>query len=270
MMHRRRRLTAGVMALLVLGLATTSAPGTGRTFEPPPDFDARYEVRKAGITLGQADLRFAQPVPGRYRYSLHTRASGLARLVFSSEVYEQSRGRIVNDGFRPDFYRYQRSGDDKAREAELRFNWIEREVVNDVADHAWRMDITHDTIDRVIGPLQLMHDLAERAADDDELVYRIADGGRLKTYLLTVEGTETINTPMGEFEALRIRRRDTDSDRETLLWCAPALDYLAVQVEQYEDGDRNFRLSLASLDGLVSGTDGSHADEAPDRAASPR
>jgi len=233
--------------LLAFSLSSVAA----EPFEPPPDFNARYEVRKAGITLGRADLRFAQPVPGHYRYSLHTRASGLARLIFSSEVYEQSRGRILEDGFRPDFYRYQRRGDDKAREAELRFDWLDLEVVNDVADYPWRMDITHDTIDRVIGPLQLMHDLAERDSDDDSLVYRIADGGKLKTYLLTIEGTEMIDTPMGAFEAIRIRRRDTDSNRETRLWCAPELDFLAVRVEQHEDGDQNFLLSLADIDGLT-------------------
>jgi hypothetical protein len=242
--------------LIGIALAIYLGPGLGAVaaegFEPPPDFKARYEVRKAGITLGRADLRFAQPLPGRYRYSLHTRASGLARLLFSSEVYEQSHGRILDDGFRPDFYRYKRSGDDKARVAELRFDWLDLEVVNDVADYPWRMDITHDTIDRVIGPLQLMHDLAERDGDDDQLVYRIADGGQLKTYLLTIEGTEMIDTPMGAFEAIRIRRRDTDSNRETRLWCAPELDYLAVRVEQHEDGDQNFRLSLAALDGLDS------------------
>ena len=222
----------------------------GALAEAPADFDAYYSVEKAGLTLGRASLRFRQPTPGQYDYRLHTRAVGVARLFASSEVIERSHGQILDSGFRPTTYHYERRGDDKARRAELRFDWQALEVVNDVAAYPWRMDITADTIDRVISPLQLMHDLANRDPDENRLIYRIADGGRLKTYLLTIEGEDTIETPMGTFETLRIRRRDTDSDRETQLWCAPALDYLAVQVEQWEDGGLNFRLALTGLNGL--------------------
>ncbi len=244
----------GPLIALVCGLLAL-APAAASTGHPPPDFEAHYELGKAGITLGAADLRFSKPFPGRYDYRLHTRATGVTRLVFRSEVLESSRGRITADGFRPDVYHYERRGDDDARRAELRFDWRDGEVVNDVAEYPWRMDITPDTIDRVISPLQLMHDLEERDPADTQLVYRIADGGQLKTYALDIEATETVSTPAGRFEALRIRRQDPDSDRYTLLWCAPALDYLAVQVEQHENGDRNFVMRLARVDGLPATPD---------------
>ena len=253
-MNRRAGVRSALTGLILAAALVWSPPGaladeTGWQALPP--FSAVYEVRKAGLTLGRADLRFRRPAEGRYYYRLHTRPTGIARMVYSSEVREMSIGHVGPEGFRPDVYRYQRSGDDKAREAELRFDWTALEVVNDVADWAWRMDITRDTIDRVISPLQLMHDLAARPADTGELVYRIADGGELKTYLLTIDGRETVETPAGRFKALRIRRSDTDSDRRTILWVAPALRYLAVQVEQWEDGSRNFRLVLSEVEGLT-------------------
>ncbi len=243
---RPPRWLCGVLLALTPLFALAQTP----TFSAPEPFSAVYELRRAGLTLGVADLRYQRPSEDRYAYSLYTRASGVARLVFSSEVREQSQGHITADGFRPDTYRYIRSGGDDDRRAELRFDWDALEVVNDIAEYPWRMDITGDTIDRVISPLQLMHDLYERAPGTDRLIYRIADGGRLKTYLLTIEGREGIETPVGRFEALRIRRRDTDSDRETILWCAPALRYLAVQLEQWEDGKRSAQLVLAELKGL--------------------
>ncbi len=236
---------------LGLGLLLSSALLACSAFaQPPPDFDAYYGVEKAGLTMGRATLRFRQPVPGYYDYRLRTTAVGVARLMVSSEVIERSRGKIVDTGFQPTTYHYERRGDDKARRAELRFDWQALEVLNDVAAYPWRMDITPDTIDRVISPLQLMHDLANRDPGQARLTYRIADGGRLKTYLLTIEGEQTIETPAGRFRALHIRRRDTDSDRETHLWCAPELDYLAVQVEQWEDGGLNFRLALTGVEGM--------------------
>jgi hypothetical protein len=251
---KRRAGVRSTLTGLVLGVALAwtppGVPADASTGQAIPPFSAVYEVRKAGFTLGRADLELRRPAEGRYYYRLHTRPTGIARMVYASEVREMSIGHVGPDGFRPDVYRYKRSGDDKAREAELRFDWGALEVVNDVADWPWRMDITRDTIDRVISPLQLMHDLAARPADTEQLVYRIADGGELRTYLLDIDGRETVETPAGRFAALRIQRSDTDSDRRTILWVAPALRYLAVQVEQWEDGSRNFRLVLADFQGL--------------------
>lgn len=232
-----------------LAALTVAIGGAAADTGVPPSFEARYELRKGPLTLGEARLRFERQGDGRYRYRMHTRPVGVTRLVYSAEVREVSEGRIVAGGFRPDRYRYERTGDDRAREAELRFNWGDGEVVNDVADRPWRMGIPPDTLDRVVSPLQLMHDLAADGAEDP-LTYRIADGGELKTYRLEVEGRETVSVPAGRFEALRIVRHDTDSDRETRLWCAPELGYLAVQVEQHEDGERNFHLVLADVEGI--------------------
>lgn len=241
----RHRIRNPLAAALGLALATASAADSG----VPPPFEARYELRKGPLTLGEARLTFERPGGDRYRYRMHTRPVGLTRLLYSAEVRELSEGRIVDDGFRPERYRYDRRGGDRAREAELRFDWAAGKVTNDVGDHPWRMAITGDTLDRVVSPLQLMHDLEVRGTGS-RLTYRIADGGELKTYRLEVEARETVRVPAGRFEALRIVRYDTDSDRETRLWCAPELGYLAVQVEQWEDGDRSFRLVLAELEGI--------------------
>ncbi|MEX0373515.1 DUF3108 domain-containing protein [Spiribacter roseus] len=233
------------LLLLAANAATLASP-----VEAPPAFSARYDVRKAGLTLGHAELRFRRPAQDRYLYRLSVQPNRLAGLFYSSSVREMSIGHIQADGFRPDVYRYTRSGGDDDRRAELRFDWEAMRVVNDVADRPWRMAITPDTIDRVISPLQLMHDLAERDDGDDTLVYRIADGGQLKTYELRIGDTTQVDTPAGRFEALTVHRSDPDSDRVTTLWVAPALRYLAVQVEQREAGDRNFRMVLSRLDGL--------------------
>ena len=251
---RRRAAWFGPGLLLALMLSTpgaAAAPGQVGPEAAPPAFSAAYAVRKAGLTLGRAELELRRPAPGRYFYRLHTRPTGLFRLVEPAEVEETSIGRIGPAGFRPDIYRYRRRGDDKAREAELRFDWNALEVLNDVADWPWRMAITRDTIDRVISPLQLMHDMSRQPASRGQLVYRIADGGELRTYVLDIEAEARVTTPLGTFETLRVRRQDTDSDRETILWLAPALRYLAVQVEQWEGGSRNFRLLIDALDGLA-------------------
>ena len=239
---RPAAVTMALIAMIMTGIASAS--------QAPPAFEARYQLQRFGITLGEAHLQFRRPFPERYDYTLRTRATGPARLLIRAEVEESSRGRITERGFRPDVYRYQRRGGDNERKAELRFNWARLQVVNDVEDFPWRMDITPDTIDRVISPLQLMHDLSHREDDVEPLVYQVADGGELKAYTLHIEGYEQVSTPAGEFEALRIRRQDADRDRYTLLWCAPSLHYLAVQIEQHEEDSLTVRMRVAKVEGL--------------------
>lgn len=237
-------------ALLMLGLLMAVC---ARAYEAPPPFQADYELNKGLFTLGQATLTFSRPRSGHYRYRLYTRPTGIADWFTDARIREISEGRIVENGFRPLRYVYDRRGDERERRAELRFNWAEGEVVNDIADHAWRMSVPPDALDRVVSPLQLMHDLSVRERLQGKLTYRIADGGKLKTYTVTLEGRHTIDTPAGRFETIKVVRRDEDGERETRLWCAPALQYLAVRVEQWERDEGTFELLLTDIEGLPVG-----------------
>jgi len=59
-----------------------------------------------------------------------------------------------------------------------------------------------------------------------------------------VIGREMVPTPLGHFETLKVQR--LGDQRETTLWCAPALHYLPVRIEQENRGSR-VRLNLKSL-----------------------
>lgn len=231
--------------ILILAL-TLSVSALAASTAPPP-FQARFDLRKGPLTLGEAHLSLERPDDGRYRYRLHTFPVGVARIFYDAEVREVSEGRITASGFRPDRYRYRRTGD-HARVVELRFNWSEGWVLNDVADRPWRMSVPDDAMDRVVTPLQLMHDLAVDAPSP--LVYRIADGGHLRTYRLRREGEETVRTPLGKFHAVKVVRRAEDGETVTRMWCAPELHYLAVRVEQWEDGEGTVDMVLTRLEGM--------------------
>lgn len=237
--------------ILILLLCCAASPVLAE-FEPPPEFSARYGLTKGPLTVAEARLTFERPADDRYRYTMHTGAVGIARVFYKGELHEVSEGTITADGFRPDVYRYERSGDDRARTAELRFDWEAMEVVNDIADRPWRLDITPDTIDRVTTPLQLMHDLAELPEEDldRELTYRIADGGELETYSVRVEDEEFVDTPAGRFRTLKVVRRDRDGEREFRIWAAPELDFMPVRIQQWEEGGDTLTLDLIELRGM--------------------
>lgn len=246
--RRSSRLSAGAALLLSLLAGTAAAL--------PPEFSARYEVSHSGITLGEAHVNFKKVGDDRYRYSSLTRPIGLTKLFYDVEIKEVSEGLITKDGYRPERYAYDRRGK-KARSASVRFDWEELRVVNDVAGKAWEMAIPRGALDRMVSQLQLMFDLQN---NDRELVYHIADGGKLKEYTLKFAGRETLETPHGKLETVKVRRRATDDDKETTFWAAPALGYLAVRIEHRDNGD-NFKMTLEEQSGFVLGKPG--ADAAP-------
>ena len=107
-------------------------------------------------------------------------------------------------------------------------------VSNTVEGHTWEMEIPQNALDKLVVQIAVMMDLA---AGKKELVYDIADGGKLKEYRFAVVGKENIRVPAGEFEVLKIERIRKDNDRTTYLWCAPSLNYLPVRIEQIEHED---------------------------------
>lgn len=242
-MHRlEHALPYPVLILISLALTVSMANASA------PAYDARYDIHKGPLILGETEVRLQHPSPQRYRYRLHTHPTGVASLFLAGEVIEVSEGWVTQRGFRPEVYRYRRTGDAKARSAELRFDWKRRQVVNDLGRHPWRMAITPDTKDRLASPLQLMYDLEHGRTNP---IYRIADGGTLKTYALHTAGRETIQTPIGKFKTIKVVQRAQSGDNVTRIWCAPALHYLAVRIERWDRDNGTFTLVLHTLSGIA-------------------
>ena len=131
------------------------------------------------------------------------------------------------------------------------FDWQKNLVSIDDKKHPWQLELEPGTLDKLVYQISLMKDLKRGIKSID---YRIADGGKLKTYHITVLGKETITTPMGHIETIKLtRHREKPSDRETTLWCAPALNYLPVKLEHIED-DTSFTAVLRRLKGIDTDT----------------
>lgn len=77
-----------------------------------------------------------------------------------------------------------------------------------------------------------------------ELGYQVANERRLETMRYRVVGNESVKTGKGRVEAVKLERiRSGDSERNTLLWFAPSLDYALVKMIQ-QDGNDEYSLVL--------------------------
>ncbi len=219
-----RALAASLAGLLSLA-ARAGVPG---------DFAAVYELSLNRFGIGEARVALSAQPDGRYDYRSHTRPIGLAKLFRADQVQESSLFTLHKDRIRPLEYRFDHTGSKKGRHAYLRFDWQAGEVSNTVEGHTWQMDIPEGALDKLVVQVAVMMDLS---AGKEKLTYAIADGGKLKEYHFAVIGEETIRVPAGEFRTFKIERVRKDFDRTTHLWCAPALGYLPVRIEQIEHED---------------------------------
>jgi len=212
-----------------------------------PDFSANYLVELNGLQAGELKRTLSTEAVGTRRLHSITQAKGMFAFFKPDVVEETSVWQEIDGQITPQHYLYQRSGGKKDKTLSMDFNWKRNIARIDDKQHPWKLKLEPNTLDKLNYQINLMQDLAQ---GDTVLSYRIADGGKLKTYDIEILGTETISTPMGHIETIKLtRHRDKDEDRDTTLWCAPKLNFLPVKLEHIEDSAR-FTAVIRRLQGI--------------------
>ncbi|MCV6588468.1 MAG: DUF3108 domain-containing protein [Marinobacterium sp.] len=224
------------VAILALGYALSQPASAGETLQP---YTAHYALDWAsGVSFSGDAVRTLQQ-DGK-QWQLKTEASAL----FAS-LSESSRF-TLNPAITPQQYRFQRKVFGKKRRAELNFDWQKNQVTNNVNDQPWQMAIYPGVLDKLSVQLQLRLDLK---AGKTQFNYKVADGGKLKDYHFVVDGKETVATPAGTFDTVRVlRQRGNGSSRKTWIWFAPELDHMIVKIRQLEKENKEYRLVLKQLE----------------------
>ena len=238
------------MNKLALILICTFSP-TCLFADPIPDFAANYSIHLNGIQAGELKRSLVTNNDGTRLFKSKTQAKGLFALLKPEVIIETSLWSGSEKLIKPLEYRYTRTGGRKNKRVALDFNWVTRQIYIDDAKRPWSLDLESATLDKLLYQLALMSDLEEKKVTFN---YRIADGGKIKHYLITKTNQEVISTPMGKIEAIKLtRERSRPKDRKTTLWCAPALNYLPVMLEHIEKDGTIFTAKLRRLRGI--GTD---------------
>lgn len=175
----------------------------------------------------------------------HWKAS-LSAEALIAKVDEYSEFTLEDNNVVPQHYEYHRKVIGSNKDTVLQFDWDSSSVSKASKKQPKTMPIPAGTQDKVSYQTQLRLDLA---TGKQKLSYQVADGNKIKTYPFIIVGTETVETAIGTFEAIKIQRdRGTDSKRETFLWCAPELDYMVVKLQQVEKSGKEYSLLIDKLE----------------------
>jgi hypothetical protein len=223
--------------ILTFGAIAWSAPF-------PVPFTAQYQVTKGVMSVGSTTRTLHDKGNGNFVFESVTKPGGIAKLFTRGKVVERSYWHWQENNFIPNEYTYQNSSDQK-RDVKLIFDWQAFEVTNIINGDPWTMALEENALDKLLYQLAIMYDLS---AGKNSLVYKVADGGTMKTYDVAISGTERLSTDMGVFDTIKVVI--TKNNRQTTLWCAEKLQFLPVRIEQRKDDDGPITANLIELEGI--------------------
>ncbi|MGK0297888.1 MAG: hypothetical protein ACI9XC_001505 [Gammaproteobacteria bacterium] len=203
---------------------------SGSTFE----FDAIYNVFRGGLNVAKMHRTLSNTEDGQILYS-ETNTTGIVSLFRKDKIIEKSIWKNINGKLEPEFYEYDRSGTKKPRNVTVKFDWVKNQITNSINGSSWKMPAEEGVIDKLLYQYFIMLDLQQGKSN---LQYQIADGGKEKTYIFEIIGEEIIDTPMGKLRTIKLIRRRKDSDRTSIFWSAPDMNFLPVKLEITDEGEK--------------------------------
>ena len=106
-------------------------------------------------------------------------------------------------------------------------------------------DLPEDGLDSLSFYLELMSDAA---ANRIQSTYTLADRGRMKTYTLTDEGEEVMETGLGRLNLRKLVQRSPGDDRYTVFGLSPRHGYAPMLIARYKGGDLDTKIVIRGLE----------------------
>jgi hypothetical protein len=230
-----------IVFFILLSISYLSSPLAS---ELPLPFTAQYSLYAEGLPIGEGTRRLVHEKEGKFRLESTSHTTGLTALFRNDSITENSVFIMKNGEIQALEYHYALDSSKRKKFEDIQFNWQNRKATYKDDERTAILTLENGVFDKLLYQWILMQDLQQGKR---EFVYKIINKGKIKTYVLEFQGKETINTGLGEVEALKYMR--TSSNRNTVIWCAPSLHYLPIRVDHVEKGS-TMSMVLDSVIGL--------------------
>ncbi len=247
--HRTRSARTPMFRLAItLLLALLAAPAAAeRDLSPIPPYTASYEANamgntlKARITLNHEDVQT--------RMAMDAHVSGFLRILGRFELSREALMNSRSGDLQLVQSRSQQITPRRERKVETRFDWETNRAIGTINGERFDLEVPPQTLD-FLGSLYLMMQRLESGAlssEGDRETIQALERDRLREYRFEYAGRETMDSPIGRVETIRIDRRTDDSDVALSAWFARELRHVPVRFDYEADG-RVFELNLTQLE----------------------
>ena len=198
---------------------------------PPKHVEIAYDVSRNGMPI--AELVEKLEHDGKtYRLSAQLKGKGLFAL--RGDATRTSHGSIAADGLHPLEFEDTRTGRDTVR---AKLDWTAKTLTLQGKDGpAETRPLPPNTQDR----LSFAYSFAFKQPTSTAVEVSITDGKGVSTSTYKAAGRETVKTPAGDFEALKIeRQKKNPDDRVSEIWLSAKHGFVPVRILVVEkDGTR--------------------------------
>lgn len=212
--------------------------------ELPPPFTAQYSLYAEGLPIGEGTRRLVHEKEGKFRLESTSHTTGLTALFRDDRIAENSVFTLKNGKVQPLEYHYRHESSKREKFEDIQFHWQRKKATYKDKEKTVILTLEDEVFDKLLYQLILMQDLQQ---GKQEFTYKIISKGKIKSYTLDFKGKELINTGLGQMEALKYERNSTN--RNTVIWCAPRLQFLPIRVDHVEKGS-TMSMILESVQGL--------------------
>lgn len=180
---------------------------------PPQRVEVGYELARNGSAVAEVSDRLEHDGKS---YKLSETWKGKGVYALKGEAKRSSTGVVAADGLRPQKFEDGRSGRSHEFDAKSSAPALQRQ---DRLSFIWNFAF---------------------APPREAVTVTVADGKGTSSYTYQPAGRERVKTPAGEFDALKLVKKNKDGDsRKTEIWLAADRHYLPVRIAIVEkDGTR--------------------------------
>lgn len=195
-------------------------------------YTAVYEAKGSGLSASNQMTLLPPDASGRIELRSVSKARGISRVLKRDPIVEYTQFEEIDGKFHPVEYHYLFNNSGSKRNA-----WVIFDRENLVAKSLYKtetveLDIRPEHVDRLLEQLLFRTDImAGRVADK----YAIVERNTLREAVYEKLGSETIGTKAGSFDTVKYRRQRIGSSRSVIIWFAPELEYLPVQMRHFNE-----------------------------------
>ncbi|MCF7516660.1 MULTISPECIES: DUF3108 domain-containing protein [unclassified Pseudoalteromonas] len=205
-------------------------------------YQAKYDVLRKGETHGKAVRELKKINDGNYVLTYH---SEIEWMIFSDSRKETSEFSYQDHKISPLSYAMERTGTGPDKEYTLKFDPVHKQVNSNQSKYPLKFDWSDDFQDSLSYQVQVREELKQGKT---QLSYPLVDKkGNLRSYDFEVIGTEMISLPIGNIDAIKVKRLYDNNKRQALAWFAPEMDYMLVRMWKGEKGVEQFEVQLNSF-----------------------
>lgn len=246
------------MKPLAVLLFAVIAPATfaKETLAPIP-FKAQMEVIRGSLTFASGEIGMQQRDDGAWVQHAEVTAQGLAVIVKSGTLEEDSvfhwrDGNIVMDHYEMMHHdkkltmRGRKEISEKVRGAT--FDWSAKQAELFKEGETATVDVPTGTVSAqlIATAVQQRLRLNGVPAEGDMLPINFADKLKVRRYEFFAKGKKTLETAFGSFDCVILER---DSGRRiTRLWAAPELDYFILRLDKEKKDDEPITTRMLALE----------------------